>query len=164
VDQNGIQTRFPRAVVATWAPVAAIHGTGSVLVGPHGRGAQAIVPPGVLARTAAGAGDEYSDAGWRHAIWEFREGTPPNLEAQRPARVLTPQLADLVQLIRDDAPEHEPWIRAQARERLQALHALIDHAAVDAEQLTRWLCELDDLILDAAGLFGREWTREHMVP
>lgn len=148
--------------ITRWAPIAAVHGPGTLLLGPHADGAQAIVPPAVLARTPASSDAEYSEAGWRLAVWRFAPEGDALVEAHRPQRLEAIDLNAAITLVRREAPAHEQWLRGQIELRAQCLGVLIRQASVDGWRLRELRTELDDLLLDATCRIGAAWVRERI--
>lgn len=150
--------------IVDWGPIAAVQGTGSLLLGPHEHGAQAIVPPGVLARTPRSWESEYSEVGWRLSIWEFLDEQSAYVEGSRPQRLTQPTFPAVVALVRERAPAYEDWLVRQVDQRILCLAVLIDNSQPDSEERTDWRVELDDLLLDATQAFGGSWVRHSIAP
>jgi hypothetical protein len=149
--------------VTGWQPVAAVHCMGSLLLGPNGEGAEAIIPPAVLARMPFGSVDEYSEDGWRKAIWgRLEEDDSIHTYWQRPLMLKTIAFTDAFALISAEAPDHRGWLRRQATLRAVCLRVLLDHADASVAELQDWRLELDNLLLDAVTVFSSDWLDEGM--
>jgi hypothetical protein len=148
-----------------WAPIAAVQGVGSLLLGPHEQGAQAIVPPATLARTPRDSDDEYSETGWRLSVWEFLDDRQAYIEGSRPLSLTPISFDQAVGLVRSEAPEYEEWLVRQVDQRILCLTVLVEHADPGEErQAVGWKAELDDLLLDATRAFGEAWVRRTVAP
>jgi hypothetical protein len=146
-------------VVAEWQPVAAVHGTGSMLVGPHPAGAQALIPPAVITRTPTSSAEAHSDAGWRLGTWSMDDIERSHVAAA-PISLETISLLDSVQLVQQDAPNHRGWLENQIALRATCLSVLLtSYVDADAAELSWLREELDDLMLDCTSVFGGGWTR-----
>jgi hypothetical protein len=159
--RKGALTTTP-LLIPEWITVAAIHGTGSLLLGPHREGAQAIIPPAVLARTPDFDDDEYSDDGWRHASWAFVPGDTTRIDAHRPQKLRRFGLVEVVKFVAHETPEHDHWLQDEIELRARCLAALIRYADTDADRLCGMQFELDELKLDCALYYGRSWCDQRL--
>ncbi len=148
-------------LIPEWLVVAAIHGTGSLLLGPHHVGAQAVIPPAVLTRTPVDHEDEYSDIGWRVATWRFAPGAT-RVDAHRPIDLHRLPLLDVLAFIRRETIAHEAWLHEEIQLRARCLATLIRYADTDAQTLITLRLELDDLLLDCAAAFGQHWCDQYV--
>lgn len=163
------EPRFvPTLRILRWRALAAIHSSGSLLLGPHREGAQAIVPPGAfirmpLNREGFPEDREYSEEGWRVAIWIFTDIDDGSIDARRPHKLFQTGIVDVTQRIRFETPEHEPWIRDEIRQRGLSLRMLLEHASSPADDLASYRSELDDLLIDSSELFDSNWVHEQIM-
>lgn len=138
-----------------WKRLPALRGGGAVLVGPHERGVQAIVPPGVVLRHPDGWDPGSSCRGWRLAVWGLDDAGMSLIDARLPIDVQAVRLADVLRL----APQqHRSWVLATVRRQLLALGGACRRArAAGASQgavggaARRRLDELSAELADALG-------------
>ena len=103
--------------VGHWLQVAAAHCVGSLLLGPHSEGAEAIIPPAVITRGVAGSeeeeNDEFSVGGWRRAFWDRAEDDEKHINSRRPRQIEVIPFPRAVEIIAAEAPEHMEWLKRQ---------------------------------------------------
>lgn len=144
-----------------WHVVSAIHGRGTLLIGPlrHSPGGSpagsvALAPPGVFVRTDAGAAEELSRKWWRLATW----APGVNLDQHRPIAHEQLSLARAAEYVWRRSPEHVDWMRATVRLQLDALLGLSrpDAAGMLSPMADRACNRLIELAGLAATAFGDE--------
>ncbi len=146
--------------VAEWQPVAAVHGSGSMLVGPHTEGAQALLPPAVITRAPISSPQTHCDAGWRLGTWS-KEDIELSHVAAAPISLELICLLDAVALVQEHAPEHRGWLEKQIALRAACLSVLLNsYVDADAAELSVLRGELNDLMLDCTSIFGGAWVRD----
>ena len=143
-----------------WRPVAAFEGPGSILIGPHEYGVQALVPPAVLLLTPPDDDETYSEEGWRQAIWNLNHIPVTGLDDLPPSRVETITLSRVVSLSLLAADYHPSWLGQEIKMRIVVLSALLRNADMEAEQLIAYRSEIDDLLLDATRELGEAWVKD----
>lgn len=145
--------------VQQWAVVASVWGSGSLLIGPHGRqGAQALVPNGVLAPSCGGDG-ELSRAGWRLLTWELADG-PSAVQRRRPDTVEAIDVVAAAVYVNFYATERAAWLQDRVRADLANLDVLLWHSDADGETLIDVARDRDELLDDARRAFGACWVVE----
>jgi hypothetical protein len=158
----GAAPRQPRSVIVRrWRVTAAEFGTGSMLVGPHGHGAQALVPPGVLVRSIDELSEEYDEREWRLIEWKSHSTDPRGIDARRPSRIERVDSACAILFVTTVAPENLEWLKTQMMLRALALEALVEPA--DETLSTHSHEEFDDLLLDCSQAFGERWVIRNLA-
>lgn len=147
-------TRMARVV--DWGPARAPQGLGSILLGPHEAGLQALVPPGV-ALLSPDETDPDSVEGWRHAVWDEIALRGRGI-LDRPTHLGLETFLYVAVAVQIHAPTQRRWLELQARQHIGTLRTLVACAQLDAETLHERQRERDNLLLDAAEVFGEEWV------
>jgi hypothetical protein len=146
-----------------WVVCAAPRGHGSVLIGPHGSGAQVIAPPGTLLRTPQDDDDDapYSSAGWRRAIWP-----DACIDRSRPAHHHHLALSGLANAFADSVAITQ-WLQervtAQLRNQIARLRP-VDGALMNHAGRERARSSFTATVLDATEAFGEPWVRGVIDP
>lgn len=117
-------THEPRpAGISRWRVIAAVHGPGTLLIGPAGdelggrrEGTIAVAAPGTHLRMPAPADETLRRHGWRIATWSFGA----RLDSA-PISCDTVDLAAVQRFVQAQAPEHLPWIRSIVRAQIDVL-------------------------------------------
>lgn len=153
--------KLPPLAVLEWQPVASVHGSGSMLVGPHDIGAQALVPPAVITRAPLSFLQSHSeDERWRLAVWSWEDIEHSHVSAA-PVSLESITLLAAIELVRDVAPHHLPWLEKQIELRAQCVSVLLNnYVDGEAAELNALRAELDDLMLDCTASFGGPWARD----
>jgi hypothetical protein len=112
------------AGTSRWRVIAAVHGPGTLLVGPAGdelggqrEGTTAVAAPGTLLRMSVPADEMLSRYGWRIATWSFAA----RLDASPPMSCDSVDLAAVQRFVWAQAPEHLPWVRSIVRAQIDVL-------------------------------------------
>lgn len=155
-----IDPRAPRTSrrVTTWEAVRPLYGIGSVLLGPDMDGVLALIPPGTLALTPHES-DPYTTRGWREARWTGGDHPSGFLLRTPPQTLRQVSFLHIALVVQYWAPAHRAWLERRVREHLGSLSALVNGADLDAEELSELQTERDDLLIDAATVFGSDRTR-----
>jgi hypothetical protein len=127
---------------------------GKVLVGPHEDGAQAIFQPGVWSLTPADNRNEKATCGkWRHGIWRpvNETGLIWATGLEMPMTLASMSLAETVQLIKNEVPEHLDFVEDYLTRKGRLLIGKADNDG------------LVDLKLETAPIFGNEWVKSNLV-
>jgi len=142
-----------------WHVVPAIHGRGTLLIGPliSGagnvlKGSVAIAPPGVFLRTDASASEELSRRGWRLATW----ASEVKLDQQRPIDHRRMTLAEAVSYVEARDSTYVEWMRAVVRAQLDVLLGLTrpDSSGQLPAAADRACHSLNELAATATAAFG----------
>ena len=150
--------------LARWQPVAAVEGTGSMLIGPHDFGAQTLIPAGVIVTTPEGSDEEYSQGnGWRIAVWS--PGFGVDGEGSRPATLEEVELRDAINLVRFEAPYQIDWFKGCVREMYQIARRMSELAETEEERQSAEALreQVVETLLDVALAFGDTWIREGVI-
>ena len=163
-----------------WRIVSAVHGRGTLLLGPLLASGQSyawvFAPPGV--RLATPATDDPMDppisiSGWREALWApdanglvaIDHGRPVSLDTCRPRQVF--------EHVCDHCPEHLTWVRDQLDSRLRTLHLQTRHSAsgrlapshaVAARALEIHVAESEEALEDLDGRIREAALPGHVIP
>jgi len=120
-----------RPLPAEWRIVSAVHGRGTLLMGPwfHRKrvvGAWVIAPPGVRLETPPGEpGDPpLTVFGWRQALWMLDASGEVAIDRHRPDHLDTCQLTQVLVLVARECPERLEWVDDQLTSCVRTLHLL----------------------------------------
>jgi hypothetical protein len=122
--------RYP-AQSREWRIVSAVHGRGTLLMGPWLRrrrvaGAWVIAPPGVRLETPQGEpGDPpLTVFGWRQALWMPDASGKVAIDRQRPDHLDACQLTEVINLVASECPQQLEWVANQLTSCVRTLHLL----------------------------------------
>jgi hypothetical protein len=122
-----------------------------------------VVPPAVLARTPSSWDFEFSEDGWRVAIWSFSEDDPRRIDARRPLTLTTVPFEKARKLVMAETPQHDEWLRDEVIQRVQCLSVLLRHGGLGLETWDAYQAELQDLLLDSTRCYGEPWVHSHLT-
>lgn len=114
-----------------WKIVSAVHGRGTLLVGPWGApggivaGAWAYAPPGVRLATPESTDPDdppLSVFGWREAYWNLDGEGNALIDHGRPADLHTCSLAEVLEHVCRRCPEHLGWVTDELERYVRTLH------------------------------------------
>lgn len=150
-----VQSRISTA----WGSALGSDNIGSMLVGPHQGGLQAVIPPAVRTLTPSGSPAPHSRDGWRHAVWRFHRTPVRSLGLYAPESLEVITFRRVVDITELADSEGAAWLARQIKTRISTLVRLLLHARADTDRLVTLRDELDELLLDAAVELGDEQVR-----
>ena len=115
----------------SWVVVGAIHGRGTLLMGPwmdageRMSGAWVFAPPGV--RLATPISDDpdappVSIFGWRQAVWMPDQSGSVIIDHSRPNLLRDSSLDEVLTLVLEHCPEHALWVKERLESLMTTLH------------------------------------------
>jgi hypothetical protein len=138
--------RHHRALPSEWRIVSAVHGRGTLLMGPWLRGkrvvgAWVVAPPGVRLETPPGGPDDppLTVFGWRQALWMPDASGEVAIDRHRPDHLDTCQLTQVLSLVATECPEQLEWVADQLISYVRTLHLLTRQDAAGSRSPTSCL-------------------------